>query len=103
MQFLLQVKQLLPFALQHPAHRDTCPAAHHIGDIVGCHFLLDHGFGTLSLMELFLNLLDVLLQLLQFAVANLGHPSVVAFTFSLLSLELQLFHLLLVLLNLVHQ
>ena len=54
-------------------------------------------------MELFLNLLDVLLQLLQFAIANLGHPSVVAFTFSLLSLELQLFHLLLVLLNLVHQ
>ena len=46
---------------------------------------------------------DVLLQSLQVAISYLCHSLVVALTFGSLSLKLQLLHLLLVLLNLVHQ
>ena len=102
-QFLLQVKQLLALALQHTAYWNTCPTAHHIGDIVGSHLLLHHSFGSLRLMQFILNLLDILLQLLQFAIAYFGHSSVVALSLGFLCLKLELLHLLLVLLNLVDQ
>ena len=46
---------------------------------------------------------DVILEGLQFRVANLGHLAIVTLTFSALSLVLQVLNLLLVLLDLVHQ
>ena len=52
-------------------------------------------------MQFILNLLDILLQLLQFAIAYFGHASVVALSLGFLCLKLELLHLLLVLLNLV--
>ena len=54
-------------------------------------------------MQFILNLLDILLQLLQFAIAYFGHSSVVALSLGFLCLKLELLHLLLVLLNLVDQ
>ena len=54
-------------------------------------------------MQFILNLLDILLQLLQFAIAYFGHSSVVALSLGFLCLKLELLHLLLILLNLVDQ
>ncbi len=54
-------------------------------------------------MQLLLYAVDVVLQALQLAVPNFGHSPVVAFPLSLLRFKLEALHLLLVLLNLVHQ
>ena len=50
-----------------------------------------------------LNGIDVLLQLFHLAIADLGHLSVVALALGAVGLKLQVLHLLLVLLYLVHQ
>ena len=58
---------------------------------------------ALRVAQLGLDVLDVLFESLQLAVAYLSHALIVAFAFSPLRLKLQLLHLLLVLLNFVHQ
>ena len=103
MQFFLQMQELVALALHHPCDRYSRPAAHHFGYVVGRDFLAYHGIAVLCGAQLCLNLLYVFLQSLQTAVAYLCHAFVVAFAFGTLGLELQLFHLLFVLLNLVHQ
>ena len=55
------------------------------------------------MFQVFLNGFDFILQSLQLAIAYLCHLAVVAFTFGTVSLELELFDFLLVLLNPVHQ
>ena len=102
-QLLLQVEQLLALALHHLRHGDARPAAHNLGDIVGGHLLAHQPVARLGVGQLGLHLLDVILEGLQPRVAYLGHPAVVALTLGTLGLELQVLHLLLVLLNLVHQ
>ena len=103
MELFLQVEELLAFALQHLAHGDARPAAHHVGDVLGRDFLFNHGLSALRVAQLVLDLGDVVLQCLELAVADFGHPSVVAFALGAFGLELQLLHLLLVLLDFVHQ
>ena len=100
---LLQVEQLLLFALQHLANRYAGPARNDIGNIFCIHLLFDHGVITLHLVQLLLRLLYLLVQGLQLAVANLGYAAVVALTFSLFGFKLQVFNLHLVLLDLVDQ
>ena len=102
-EFLFEVEQLLAFALQHLAHGDARPSAHHIGDVVGGDFLLDHGVATLHLRQLRLYLGNLVVECHNPAVAYLGYPTVVALALSPVGLELQLFDLLLVLLYLVGQ
>ena len=103
MQFLLEMEQLLTLALHHLAHGDACPARYYIGNVVGRDLLLHHCSGALSLLQLFLNVLYLVFQLLQFAVADFCHTAVVALAFGTLGFEFQLFYLLLVLLDAVHQ
>jgi hypothetical protein len=102
-QLLLKVQQLLAFALHHARNGYSRPAAYHLGYVVGCHLLAYHGVAALRRLQLVLYLSDVLFKSLQSAVAYLSHALVVALALGALSLELQLLHLLLVLLNLVHQ
>ena len=98
-QFLLQVEQFFAFALQHAGHGYAGPAGHHFGNVVGGHFLLHHGFGPLSGLQLLLPRVDVVLQLPQFSVAYLRHAAIVAFALGAFGFKLQLLHLLLVLLD----
>ena len=100
---LLKVQQLLAFALHHARNGYSRPAAHNLGYVVGCHLLAYHGVAALRRLQLVLYLSYVLFESLQSAVAYLSHKLVVALALGALSLELQLLHLLLVLLNLVHQ
>ena len=101
-QFLLQMQQFLALALQHTRHGDACPAAHHFGNVVGG-YLFAHHAAAFTLCQLLCQRVDVVLKSLQPAVPYLSHPCVVALALGTLSLKLQLLHLLLVLLNLVHQ
>ena len=102
-QLILEMEQLLPLALHHPRDRYASPSAHHLGYVVGGHFLSHQSVATLRGMKLQLHGVDVVLQAFQLAIANLSHFGIVAFTLSLLRLKLQALNGLLVLLNLVHQ
>ena len=102
-QFLFQVDEFGAFGGLHLAHGDARPTAHHIGDVVAIDLFLHQCCPTLCFGQFGLHGLDVLFQTLQFAIADFCHTSVVAFTFSLVSLKLQLLNLLLVALNLVEQ
>ena len=102
-EFLLKMKEFLALALHHSGNRYSGPAAYNLGYIVGCHLLANHGVAVLCRLKLVLDILDVLLKSLESAIANLSHALVVAFALGTLSLKLKLLHLLLVLLNLVHQ
>ena len=102
-QFLLEVQQFLLFALHHPCYGDTSPPTHHLSDIIGCNLLTYHAHTVLGRCQLLLYMCDILFESLQLGVANLGHPLVVTLAFSPFRLETQLLHLLLILLDLVHQ
>ena len=102
-QLFLQVEQFFALALHHPCHGYARPPAHHFGYVVGRNLLAHHGSGTLRLAQLLLDVLDVVGERLQLAVPNLSHTLVVALTLGTLSLQLQVFYLLLVLLNLVDE
>ena len=102
-QLVFQMKQLFAFALQHLAHRYTCPAWYYIGNVFGGNLFLNHGIIALFLLQVVLNALDFGFQSLQLTVTNLGYTSVVALAFSTVGFELQLFYFFLVFLNLVYQ
>ena len=87
-ELLLQVQQFLALALHHSGDRYSSPAAHHLGNVVGGDLLADHGVAALRVAQLGLNVLDVLFESLQLAVAYLSHALIVAFAFSPLSLKL---------------
>ena len=97
------MEQLLTLALHHSRHGYARPTAHHLGDVVGGHLLADECLASLSGLKLRGDVVDVVLQALQLAIFDLGHLGVVALALGLLSLEAEVLHLLLVLLNLVHQ
>ena len=102
-QFILQVQQFLAFALHHLLYGDARPTAYDIGYIISSNLLFQHSFCALGLFQLLLGGLYILLQLLQLAVANLSYLGIVALTFGSLSLKLQAFYLLFVLLDVVQQ
>ena len=99
------MQQLVFLALHHSGYGYSRPSAHHLGNVVGSHLLAHQSAlsRTRLLRQFLLYAPDVLLQSLQVAISYLCHSLVVALTFGSLSLKLQLLHLLLVLLNLVHQ
>ena len=97
------MEQFLALALQHAGHGYASPTAHYLCYVVGGDLLAHELFAFGRLSELFLSSLDVSFELLQLAISYFGHALVVAFPFGPLSLKLQVFNLLLVLLNLVNQ
>ena len=101
MEFLLKVQKFLAFALHHTCNRYSRPAAYHLGYVVGSNLLAYHCLAVLRAAQLSLYALYVVLEVRQAAVAYLSHTLVVAFTLGTLGLELELLHLLLVLLYLV--
>ena len=103
MEFLLQMEQFLTFALHHSAHWYSGPAAYYLCDIIGSYLFANHCLTALGALQLLLNLLDILFKSYQLRVANLGNTFVIAFTLHTLSLELEVLHLLLVLLNFVNK
>ena len=101
---LLHVEQLLALRSQHALYGDARPTRYHFGDILGVDLLLNHGVTAgRSQTELLLQGCNPLLGLLNPAVANLGHTSVVALTFGLLRLNLEPLDFVLVRLNLLQQ
>ena len=103
MEFLLQVEKFLALTLHHTADRYSCPAAYHLGNIVGSNLFAYHSLATLRALQLFLGVLDIFFESSQFRVSDLCHTLVVAFTFHALSLKLQVLNLLLVLLNFIDE
>ena len=101
MQLLLHVEQLLTLGSQHTRNGNPRPAGYHLGHILGIDLLLDHRPAGRSRTEFVLKSRDLLLGLLNLAVTNLGHTAVIALPFSLLSLDLQVFDPVLVLLDLL--
>ena len=102
-QFIFQMQQFLAFALHHLPDGDARPSAYHIGYIISSNLLFQHSLCALSFLQLLLGSLNILLQLLQLAVAYLSHLGIVTLTFGSLSLKLQALYLLLVLLDVVQQ
>ena len=100
MEFVFEGEEFFALALQHACHGDARPAAYHIGNIVGCHFFLDHRLCSLSLVELLLKVGNGLFELLYLAIADFGHTTVVAFAFGTLGLKVELFDFLFVALDL---
>ena len=102
-ELFLKMKKLLTLALHHAAYWYSGPAAYNLSDIISCNFLSDHRCATLCTLQLLLNLLDILFKSYHLRVANLGYTFVIAFTLHALSFELEILHLLLVLLNFVNK
>ena len=102
-EFFLQVEQFLTLALHHTAYWYSGPAAYNLSDIISSNFLSDHRCATLCTLQLLLDLLDVILERLQFRIADFSYAFVIAFALHAFSLKLQVFYLLLILLNLVDE
>ena len=102
-EFVFQMEQLFALALHHLRNGDARPAGYDFSDVIGSDFLAHERVTILSRSQLLLDGLDVIFESLQFRVANLGHLAVVALTLCSLCLQLQVLHLLLVLLDLVDE
>ena len=100
-QFRLQMQQFVLFALQHLAYRYAGPAGYYVGDVFSVHFLFNHGLVTLHFVQFLLRFFNLLVQRLQFAVTDFGHPAIVAFPFCFVGLELQVLYFHLILLDFV--
>ncbi len=94
-QTVFHVDQLLDLALHHPRDGDAGPLAHHLGDILGVHFLFEHLPLALDLGEAGVLLLELLLQVEARAVAQLRGPLQVAGALRILLLDLRALDLLL--------
>ena len=103
MQFLLQVQQLLAFTLHHTRHRNTRPARYDFCDIISCHLFTHQRVAILGCCQLLLDGLDIIFEDFQFRVADFRHLPIVTLAFGTLSLQLQILHLLLILLDLVDE
>ena len=103
MELLFEVKKFLTLALHHTSYWYSSPATYHLCYIVGSNLFANHSLCTLCRLQLLLYAVDIVLQFLQLTISDFCHTLVVALTLSTLSLKLQCFHGLLVLLNLVHQ
>ena len=112
MQLLLKVQELVTLALHHACHRDSCPACHNLSDIIGSNLLTHESvstfipsarIGSAVGLQVAVSLCYIILKSLDAAVAYLRHTLIVALALSTLSLKLQLFHKLFLLLYLVYQ
>jgi len=102
-ELFFQVKQFLTLALQHLAHGDSRPTAHHVSNVIGRHLFLDERITTLHLLQLLLNRRNLTLQGLQASIAYFGHLAIIALALGTFGLKLQLLNLLFVRLNFVDQ
>ena len=102
-QFILQMQQFFAFALHHLGNRDACPARYNLCDIIGSHLLANEAITVTIHFQLFTIHFYVILECLQFRVAYLGHLAIIALALCTLCLELQVLHLLLILLDLVDE
>ena len=103
MELLFEVEQLVALALEHLTHRDACPAAHHISNIIGSDLLLDEGTIALLVVKLLLGSGNLCLHLLEATITNLRHTTVVALALGAVGLHLELLYELLLLLYLVDE
>ncbi len=101
--FILKQQQFGALALYHLAYRYSCPAANHIGDVIGINLFLDKSFLTLHSLQLSLNAYILIFLLLDGSVADLGHTCIVAFTLGSLGIKVELFDIDLVFLNAIYQ
>ena len=97
------MQQLVALALHHAADGDAGPPADNLCNVVGRDLFAHHGVVALGVVQLLLYCGDVVFERFQASVAYLGHTFVVAFAFGPFGLQLEILHLLLVFLNLVHQ
>ena len=97
------MEQLVALALEHLAHGDACPAAHHIGNVIGRDLLFDEGTIALLVVKLLLRCSNLCLHLFEAAIAYLGHTTVVALALGAVGLHLELLYELLLLLYLVDE
>ena len=95
--------QLLDFALDQAAHRDTRPLRDDLGDVLLVHFLLQHPALPLEFGERPVLLLDPAVELQLLAVPDAGHPLVIADPLRPVGLDFQLLGLFLDLLDRLHQ
>jgi hypothetical protein len=103
-QFVLQLQELGAFGFQHAGDGHAGPAAHHGGDLLHVHFLLDHlAIGLQGNSSPWLGAEQFLLGLLDAAVADLGHLAEVTFALVLRSLVLQVLDLVLGAVDALHQ
>ena len=102
-QLLLHVQKLLALRGEHARYGDSRPARHHLGDILRIDLLLDHRTAGRSEFVLLLEGRNLLLGLLDLAVADLGDLAVIALALGLLGLDLQLLDPVLVGLDLLQQ
>src|SRR5215813_7765921 len=94
MQLLFEAEQLLYFAFEQPRHRNACPPADDLGDILFVDLFFDKPKLALFFRQhLFLGFQPPL-KLGQFAVAQLGGAVEVILAFGLLDLDAGLFNLL---------
>ena len=103
MKLLFEVEQLVALALEHLAHRDTCPAAHYISNIIGSDLLLDEGTIALLVVKLLLRCGNLCLHLFEAAIAYLGHTTIVTLALSTVGLYLELLYELFLLLYLIYE
>ncbi len=89
----VEPQQLFLLALHQPRHRHAGPARHHLGDLVGRHFLL-HQARAAPAVDFFLSLLQRLFLLGQDAVLQLGGAVEVVGPLGLLDLVADLLELL---------
>jgi len=102
-QLVLHVQQFFALGSQHARHGDARPARHHLGDVLRIDLLLDHRAVGRRQFVLLLERGDLLLRLLDLAVADFGHLAVIALALGLLRLDLQGFYFVLVRLNLFQE
>mmetsp|Transcript_30558 Transcript_30558/g.85596 ORF Transcript_30558/g.85596 Transcript_30558/m.85596 type:complete len:232 (+) Transcript_30558:807-1502(+) len=100
-QLVGQVQQLLALRLGQLLHGDARPACHDLSDVLLGHLLAQHA-GAGPLLQLRLRLLQLLLQVVQGAVLELGGPVQVVLPLRLLHLDVDGVDLLAHLLDEVH-
>ena len=92
MKLILHAEQLLPFALEHPAHRYACPFRNYLRDVLRSHRLGNDRIldGSLTGCQL----IDLLLRLGHLSITDLRHLSIVSGSLRVMSLNLVILHLL---------
>ena len=92
MQLSLHPEQLLPLALEHPAHRYARPFSHDFGDILRSNGFCNDRILYRRLLQC--KLIYPLLRVCHLGIADLGHLTVISCPFCIMSLDLVILHLL---------
>ena len=88
------MQDLLFFALEHFAYRDTCPFAHDLGDHLFVYRIFKQRTLLLHSLPLLVELLELLLQLWDLAIFDLGRFVVFALSLRLFGFGFEAFDLL---------